>query len=94
MAWLQPLGNSASPLLCGQPIVCVGLEAAAAARYEQRPVWGGGPLLPSAKGSDVDLLGDARRVIEFHAEVSNRAVHLCVAEQELNRTQISRVPVD
>jgi ribulose-5-phosphate 4-epimerase/fuculose-1-phosphate aldolase len=44
--------------------------AAAAARCEQRLVRDGGRPLPSAKRSDVDLLGDAQRVIEFDAEVS------------------------
>ena len=71
-----------------------GLGAVAAVGCDQRPVWDGGRLLPSAKRSDVDLLGDAQRVIEFDAEVSDRAVHFGVTKQELNGSEISGLPVD
>jgi hypothetical protein len=47
-----------------------GLRTADAARCEQRLVRDGERPLPSAKRSDVDLLGDAQRVLEFGAEVS------------------------
>ena len=73
---------------------CFGLDAAAAARCEQGLVRDGGRPLPSAKRSDVDPLCDAEGVIEFDAKVTNRAVHLCVTEQELNRAQIAGLPVD
>jgi hypothetical protein len=72
----------------------MGLDAAAANRCEQRLVRDGGRPLPSAKRSDVDFLGDAQRVIEFDAEVSDRAIHLGVTKQELNGSEISRLPVD
>lgn len=51
-------------------------------------------MLPSAKRSDVDFLGDTQRVIEFDTEVSDRTVHLCVTKKELNRSEISCLPVD
>ena len=70
------------------------LDAAAEARFDQRLVRDGGRPLPSAKGSDVNFLGNAQRVIEFDAEVSHRAVHFGVTKQELNGSEISRLPVD
>jgi len=71
-----------------------GLRTADVARCEQRLVRDGGRPLPSAKRSDVDLLGDAQSVIKFDAEVSDRAVHLGVTKQELNGAQIAGLPVD
>jgi hypothetical protein len=81
-------------IIAAQQIVCSGLDAAAADRCEQRPVRDGGRLLPSAQCSNVDFLGDAQSVIKFDAEVSDRAVHLGVTKQELNGSEISRLPVD
>ncbi len=60
----------------------------------QRPVLKGERLLPSAKFSDVDLLGDAQRIVEFNAKVSDRAVHLGVTERELNRPQVAGLSVN
>ena len=71
-----------------------GLRTAGAARCEQRLVRDGGRPLPSAKRSDVDLLGDAQRVIEFHAKVANRAVHLGVTQQELDRSEVASLSID
>ena len=71
-----------------------GLEAAAIDRCEQRPVRNGGRLLPSAKCSNVDFLGDAQRVVQFDAEVSDRAIHLGVAKQELDRSEVASLPID
>ena len=42
----------------------------------QLSVADGGRLLPPAKESNVELLQDAQRVVEFDAQVSDRAVHL------------------
>ena len=44
--------------------------------------------------SDVDFLGDIKRVVDLDAEVSNRAFDLGVAEEQLNRPQVARAPVD
>lgn len=85
-----PIATNAAPYTK----VVERLEAATAARCEQRLVSDGGRLLPSAKRSDVDFLGDAQSVIELDTEVANRAVDLCVTEQKLNRAQIAGFPVD
>ena len=71
-----------------------GLETVSAAICKERLVRDDGRLLPSAKRSDVDFLGDTECVIEFYTEVSDGAVHLGVTKQELNRSEISRLPVD
>ena len=44
--------------------------------------------------SDVDLLGDLDSVIDLDAEVANRAFDLRMAEQKLDRPQISSSPID
>ena len=44
--------------------------------------------------SDIDLLGDLYRVIDLDAEIANGALDLRVAQQELNRPEIARSPVD
>ena len=44
--------------------------------------------------SDVDRFSDAQGVFEFDAQISNRAVHLRVTEQELHRAQIAGLSVD
>ena len=74
--------------------VRAGLEVVAAVGCDQRPVWDGGRLLPSAKRSDVDFLGDAQRVVEFDAKVPDRAINLGVSEQELDGPKIAGLPVD
>ena len=51
-------------------------------------------MLPSAKPSDVDLLGDAQSVVEFDAKVPDRAINLGVSEQELDGPKIAGLPVD
>jgi hypothetical protein len=44
--------------------------------------------------SDVDLFGDGERVIELDAEVPDCALHLGVPKEQLDRTKVSRSPVD
>ncbi|KUO67922.1 MAG: hypothetical protein APF80_02180 [Alphaproteobacteria bacterium BRH_c36] len=44
--------------------------------------------------SDVDLLGDLDGVIHFDAQVANGACDFRVAEQKLDRPQISSAAVD
>ena len=41
---------------------------------------------------DVDLLGDLDGVVDLDAEVSNRALDLRMAEQQLHRSQVARLP--
>ena len=43
---------------------------------------------------DVDLLRDRQSVFNLDAKVSHGAFQLGVAEQELNRTDVARAPVD
>ena len=40
--------------------------------------------LPS--GSDVNLLGDGQGIIDLDTEVSDGALHLCIAEEQLYRS--------
>ena len=40
--------------------------------------------------SDIDLLGYGERVINLDSEIADRALDLRVAQQELNRAEISR----
>src|SRR5271154_4190969 len=44
--------------------------------------------------SQLDLLGNAERVIDLDAEIAHRAFELCVAEQQLNHSQIPCPLVD
>ena len=50
--------------------------------------------MPSAKPSDVDLLGYAQRIVEFDPKVSDRAIHFGVSKQELDGPKIASLPVD
>lgn len=70
------------------------MRAAVAAprRHGQGPVravHGDGP-------SDLDFNGfrNGQGILKFDAKVSNRAVHLCVAEEELNSSKVSGLFVD
>ena len=53
-----------------------------------------GLRLQSQLRSDVDSLCDAQRVLKFDAQVSDGAVDLCVAKQELDRTEIPGLSVN
>jgi hypothetical protein len=44
--------------------------------------------------SDVDLLGDGKRVIDLDAEIPYRALDLGVTEKELNSPQVASVTMD
>ena len=44
--------------------------------------------------SDVDLLGDCKRVVDFDAKVSNGALNLGVTQEKLDSPQITGAPVD
>jgi hypothetical protein len=44
--------------------------------------------------SDLDLLGDLNSIVDLDAKISNRALNLRVAQQQLHRTQIASSPVD
>lgn len=48
----------------------------------------------SAKGSNVDLLGDAQGILKFDTQVSDSAVGLCVAEQKLYGTEVASLAVN
>jgi len=50
--------------------------------------------MPSAVFSDFNAFSDAQRIFGFDTEVSNRAVHFGMPEQELNRTQVTGLRVD
>ena len=45
-------------------------------------------------GSDVNLLGDLNRVVDFDAEISDRAFDLGMAKQELDCTEVAGSPID
>jgi hypothetical protein len=44
--------------------------------------------------SDIDLLGNGKCVVDLDPEIANRALNLRVAQQKLNRSEISRLFVD
>ena len=45
--------------------------------------------------SDLDLLGNRKRVVDLDLEVApNRALNFCVAKQQLNRSKVPRLLVD
>ena len=44
--------------------------------------------------SDVDLFGDGERVIDLDAKVSDRALYLGVAKEQLHRAKVPGSPVD
>jgi hypothetical protein len=55
---------------------------------------GGQSVAALPRCSDVDLLGDRERVIDLDAKVSDRALHLGVAKEQLNRPEVSGSPID
>ena len=62
------------------------------------PSSGQGPQWAASEGDpkllDFNGFGYGQGILKFDAEVSNRAVHLCVAQQELNRTKVARLLLD
>ena len=42
--------------------------------------------------SELDLLRDAKRIVDLDAEVANSAFELRVLEEQLDRPQIARLP--
>ncbi len=44
--------------------------------------------------SDVNLLGYGKRVINLNSEIADRALDLCVTQQELNSSKISCFLID
>ena len=44
--------------------------------------------------SDIDLLSDGERVIDLDAKVPDRALHLGMAEEQLNHAEVSGSPID
>ena len=44
--------------------------------------------------SELDLLRDAERIIDFDPEVANGAFQLGMSEQKLNRPQVARLLID
>jgi hypothetical protein len=58
------------------------------------PIRGGQSVTALPRGSDVDLLGDGERVIGLDAEIPDRALHLGVAKEQLNRAEVPGPPVN
>lgn len=58
--------------------------------------WTGLPLggHSPVNSSHLSLLGHLQRIVDFDAEVSDRALDLAVAKQELHGSQILGAPVD
>ncbi len=44
--------------------------------------------------SEIELFGDGEGVVNLDAEIPDSAFELAMAEQELNRPQIARLPID
>jgi hypothetical protein len=60
----------------------------------ERPIKGGQSVTALPRCSDVDLLGDGERVVNLDAEVPDRALHLGVAKEPLNRPELPGPPVN
>jgi hypothetical protein len=60
-----------------------------AAKVGYGPPVAGGPY-----GSDFDGFGDGQRVFDLDTEISDRAIHLGMSQEELHRSQIARLSVD
>jgi hypothetical protein len=60
----------------------------------KRPFWGkqSVPALPPC--SDINLLGNRERIVDLDTKVSDGALHLRVAQEELYCPQIASAPVD
>jgi hypothetical protein len=43
---------------------------------------------------DVDALGDRQGVFDLDAEISDRAIKLGVAKQQLHRPNVASLPID
>ncbi len=72
-----------------------GLERAADPEFCVGPFLVGERQAPSAIPlSDVDSLSNAQRIFQFDAQVSDGAIDLGVAEQQLDRAQVAGLPVD
>src|SRR5712671_599577 len=48
----------------------------------------------SRRGSDIDLFGYSKSIINLDAKVAHRALDLCVAKQELHGSQIAGAPIN
>ena len=80
---------------CSSRIGRFGLGAAIGSTLNLRPVLGDErKVLPFASFLDVDFLGDAQRIFELYAEVTDRAINLGVTQQKLNRTQVPGLAVN
>ena len=55
---------------------------------------GGQSVAALPRCSDVDLLGDRERIVDLDAEVPDRALHLSVAKEKLNRTEVPSPPIN
>ena len=60
----------------------------------ERPIGGGQSVTALPRCSDVDPLGYGDRVIDLDAKVSDRALHLGMAKEQLNRANVSCSCVD
>ncbi|UVC08251.1 hypothetical protein IHQ71_24365 [Rhizobium sp. TH2] len=48
-------------------------------------------LSPTAAFSELDLLGDPQRVVDFYTEVANCAFQFRVSEKDLDGAQVARL---
>ena len=71
----------------------LGGSAPPANGYE-RPIGGGQSVTALPRCSDVNLLGDGERIVDFDAEIPDRALHLGVAKEQLNRPEIPGTLID
>jgi hypothetical protein len=55
---------------------------------------GGQSVAALPRCSDVDLLGDRERIVDLDAEVPDRALHLGVAKEQLDRAEVPGSPID
>jgi hypothetical protein len=44
--------------------------------------------------SDFDLLGNRKGVVDLNPEIANRALNLCVTQEQLNRSKVPRLFVN
>lgn len=86
MAVVQASGGGCWPIILKAGLCRVGRSASGESRPLDSQQWNGQPELnrPFAVRSEVNAFGDRDGVVNFHAEISNCALKLGVAQQQLD----------
>jgi hypothetical protein len=92
----SPLGRTSTPRNNGLAFCLNGFYDSVddVRNWLRAPISGGQSATALPRYSDVNLLGDREGVIDLDAEVSDRALHLGVPEEQLNRAEVPGSPID